>query len=802
MPITIITGAISTVITGTIFQTAVILFWLVAITKFINEILAYTINRAAWQVLYEPLPANQRLRTQTVVESMVKPTAGGLTGIILLAFNRFFAFGTVQIAYILIVVIPVWIGVIFLLNRAYLETLLQALTRRRFQTASPFIADSSSLAALKKGLKSSHPGVVVYSLNLLEEFEPGSLPTFFESLLEHPEAKIRLEALARIERWNITSAVPAIRRRLYHETDDTVWGASLRTLAILGGSQIFEEISAYLESPNPRIKVGAMVGLLRNVELGETYTNIIRQTLSEFAESADSTKRSFAAQVIGEAGVENFDYMLLKLLRDNKMQVRQQALIATRKLKYHKLWPAVIENLDIPKVRASAMVALVAGGSEVIPELRKAFIKMRQKRNVLIRLIQLCGRIGSDQTTKILLEQLFIDDEQIRHQVLLALNQSSYQAEGEAIVFVQQKIRVEAAWATWIIASLVDLGRQDNSVYLLQTALENNLARHRMRLLLWLSFIYDPQWVRKVQVALELATSTDGQLIARGAYALEIIDVLVSSDMKGILFPLLDNSLSPEQCLHHLRNDFPQETLTHQQRLQAIIIGKSISVDPWTKACALYTVAQLNIIELSEIVALALFAPHPMVRETAVWTIFKLDRELFKKRVNELMQDPDPHVVRVVEWLDAESGEHKIMLSLIEKVIFLKAVSIFSETPEDILAELASILTELQAKPGETILEKGETGSSLYIIVDGQVQVHDGEQNIGILEIGDVFGELALLDTGPRSASVTILKNARLLRLDQDVFYELMADRVEVAKGIIRVLVQRLRTLNQKFTSH
>ena len=71
----------------------------------------------------------------------------------------------------------------------------------------------------------------------------------------------------------------------------------------------------------------------------------------------------------------------------------------------------------------------------------------------------------------------------------------------------------------------------------------------------------------------------------------------------------------------------------------------------------------------------------------------------------------------------------------------------------------------------------------MYIIVDGRVRVHDGDQTIAYLGARDIFGELAVLDAEPRSASVTAEVDTHLFRLDQDAFYELMADRFEVARG-------------------
>lgn len=133
------------------------------------------------------------------------------------------------------------------------------------------------------------------------------------------------------------------------------------------------------------------------------------------------------------------------------------------------------------------------------------------------------------------------------------------------------------------------------------------------------------------------------------------------------------------------------------------------------------------------------------------------------------------------------------MLSTIEKVIILKTVSIFAETSDEILAEVAAISTETEASVGETIFEKGDSGDSLYIIASGQVRVHDGDRTINDLVTGNVFGEMAVLDPEPRSASVKAIEDTHLLRLDQQALYELIDDRPEVARGLLKVLSQHLR---------
>jgi CRP-like cAMP-binding protein len=138
------------------------------------------------------------------------------------------------------------------------------------------------------------------------------------------------------------------------------------------------------------------------------------------------------------------------------------------------------------------------------------------------------------------------------------------------------------------------------------------------------------------------------------------------------------------------------------------------------------------------------------------------------------------------------------MLTTIEKVITLKTVSIFSQTADEVLAEIASILKDRTAQAGETIVRKGEMGNSLYIIVAGQVRVHDGDHTLTHLEDRDIFGELSVLDAEPRSATVTATMETQLFCLDQESLFELMATRVEVIYGIMRVLCQRVRQQNQK----
>lgn len=134
------------------------------------------------------------------------------------------------------------------------------------------------------------------------------------------------------------------------------------------------------------------------------------------------------------------------------------------------------------------------------------------------------------------------------------------------------------------------------------------------------------------------------------------------------------------------------------------------------------------------------------------------------------------------------------MLSTVEKVLFLKSIDLFSQIPGEDLAQVALISTEETREPGEEIFGEGESGDALYLVLDGKVRVHLQEKVIAELGERECFGEMAILDAAPRSASVTAIDGTNLLKISREDFQEIMTEKPEIALGIIKVLSRRLRT--------
>ena len=133
------------------------------------------------------------------------------------------------------------------------------------------------------------------------------------------------------------------------------------------------------------------------------------------------------------------------------------------------------------------------------------------------------------------------------------------------------------------------------------------------------------------------------------------------------------------------------------------------------------------------------------------------------------------------------------MLATVEKVLFLKQIPLFSRIPGEELARVARIAYEISFAAGEELIVEGDIGDAAYLIVSGAVAVMAGGNEVASLGQGQFVGEMAILDSEPRSASVIATEDVRALKIEREDFTDLLAERAEIAIGIIRIISWRLR---------
>ena len=132
----------------------------------------------------------------------------------------------------------------------------------------------------------------------------------------------------------------------------------------------------------------------------------------------------------------------------------------------------------------------------------------------------------------------------------------------------------------------------------------------------------------------------------------------------------------------------------------------------------------------------------------------------------------------------------------------LKNVSLFKNLNEEQLTIIAQYCTKTTAKAGTILCLEKEVGNEFYMLMSGSVKIYtkgaSGEEKIlSILRPGESFGELALIDGKPRSASAQTLENCVLAVLSKQNFLGILAAKFDITLMIMQELCQRLRDTNQ-----
>jgi hypothetical protein len=171
-----------------------------------------------------------------------------------------------------------------------------------------------------------------------------------------------------------------------------------------------------------------------------------------------------------------------------------------------------------------------------------------------------------------------------------------------------------------------------------------------------------------------------------------------------------------------------------------------------------------------------------------------------EERLRALCADP-----RLTWWTRRVAGDHldrqhrtnggTTMDPIIERVLALRRVDIFSTLPYHSLVELAGLIRARSEPAGAVIIEAGAAGHELYAITSGTVEVQGANGQVTRLDEGTVFGELAVLDPAPRSATVVAVTPVEFLVVQRATVLALAERRPAVMAEITRVLARRLRTL-------
>ena len=212
-------------------------------------------------------------------------------------------------------------------------------------------------------------------------------------------------------------------------------------------------------------------------------------------------------------------------------------------------------------------------------------------------------------------------------------------------------------------------------------------------------------------------------------------------------------------------------------------------------------------IRLTEIAELLLTHKDRWLRAMGTYVVIEMDVTESVPEVRKMFNDEDPLVKDAARAAWSHRGGSVQMktlktLSTLDRVLLLREVPMFSGlSPED-LERIAEIAEEQLFLDQAVLCREGEYGHTLFIIASGVVDVFkkagNSEKMLASRSTGDFVGEMAILESAPRSATLRARGGVRTLVINGDAFHSILLDRPQVAVSVLRRMSTRVRELNEK----
>ena len=156
-------------------------------------------------------------------------------------------------------------------------------------------------------------------------------------------------------------------------------------------------------------------------------------------------------------------------------------------------------------------------------------------------------------------------------------------------------------------------------------------------------------------------------------------------------------------------------------------------------------------------------------------------------------------VVEVVEEAEEETGLATAEIQL--KLDTMRAIPLFKYLTYKELVKLLNITATAEIEPGTQVMAEGDDGDSFFVTLEGSLAVTKGGAPVAVLEQGTHFGEMAMVDRSPRSATVTARERTRLLQIRRDTFYDVLRKDPQLAVKLLWSFVQVLTVRLRQSTS-
>jgi ATP:ADP antiporter, AAA family len=719
----------------------VVYFMVIAMSKLFIRSLKEAVDNPTFKLYLLPIQGNIRLDVQTKIEGIVTALANVVAAGLIILITQTNLHDLIYVTAFTLPAFAIWYYSTNRMHKSYRQTLQHALAENKESAAIRIANEYTINSLLEKEISSSAEEKVIYGLKLMEKLEPTLFETAAIRLASSDNKKIRKFAEEKIQQLGIEK-----------EEGSTDIKALAREAAIQAEDSDLLSISV--------------------------------DNLMKLSKSIKQNDRVLAAKLLRKLISHRTIFMLLELLRDTDPKVRYEALLTARKVKRQETWPILIEMLSSPSYGHHAAAALKEAGEVVLPTLDAAFHKSGQTDLVMLRIVQIIGRIGGQNALDLLWKKADFPDKRIVKQILYSLRYVNYQAKGKEVRDVTSLLDTEISKTMWNLAALSELP-DTKEFYFLREALRDEVEENYDHVAILLSILYDP---KSVQLVRENLQTGDPDNIT---FAMELLDLFVDQSLKPKLFPLLDDT-STDEKLEQLQLHFPREKY-HPIQVINYILNRDFNLNNrWTKACAIHMAAFMPDFRVSRGLAAQVFNHDRLLQETAAWVIYNKDKKAFQN-IRERLPARDK------KFLDNSIEDNQLLDGLddgfflgIEMVMFLKTVHVFRNIQGSFLCDLADKVQALDLNPGEQLkFNQQDHNSPIFIVAHGKVQLRNGDDVIDELNKGDVLGDLFQEGPPVKATAMTAKERAVVFKIDMMDFYFVMANHHELVHGLIRNITEQ-----------
>lgn len=573
--------------------------------------LRFSINKAALELLYLPVPWAVKARVKPFIDPAAERVAGGIGGLILIAATGVLSLSTTEISFVAIGLLGLWIPLVLSAQRLYVDSLRLALERRQVDPTSPILnlSDRRTVDLLTRHLLDSDDAGTRYVLRLLERADVKPYIPALKQLFPRRSPEVRAAVVRLLSEIRDPSLVPAVTDVLGDQEMESLVGA-MRFLDAHPGSSA-AKLEEWVASTDPRLAAAAIVGILNDPahRSGARAEQALRSMIQDHGPQGEVRRRE-AAKALGWIHPEaTASDALIRLLQDDSLEVVITAIKSAGKIQRREFVPPLVALLVRKETRGEAKTALVGYGSKILGGLADLLEDDNESMELRRTLPSLLAEIGGERTIAILLRNLNQPDRLLRYHVVKALNRirahDPHVAPEPEPIDAGLTSELRRHYELLLLFHSPSLVQESQGGRLLKKALQERLD-HQLEMVFRLLALRFP--VADIRDAYAGLTVDDARL---RAIATEFMDNLLPSHLKQYLIPIIDNW--PSDAVVEAGRQFVSINGSTREELILYLLK---GTDLWLKTCAVYVAGEWKLSSLLSELRQAADDSGPLIRET------------------------------------------------------------------------------------------------------------------------------------------------------------------------------------------